>query len=426
MFRTFHEWSVPPGGMQIHAKGDFFDDKIIDKWVLDQFILTMAIVALIRCKTYQYADLKSAVERGVNLLGGPERYAKKGEKILLKPNLLAADPPNKCVTTHPAVFRVVSEVFMSTGACISYGDSPAMGNIISTIRKTGFKEVATKLGVELMDFKSGRDIFFKEGRQNKKFVIANGVLQSDGVISLPKLKTHGLERLTGCIKNQFGCIPGLLKSEYHVKLPDANDFARMLVDLNRFINPRLYIMDGIWGMEGNGPRGGKPKQMNLLLFSQDPIALDATVCRLIGLHPEYVPTNKIGMEFGVGTYLESEIELLGDHADEFKQKNFEVEKTPVKPFKRKGIQRFVSNRLIPKPYIIDDKCVQCGQCVSICPAIPRALKWFGGNESKPPVYSYSDCIRCYCCQEICPESAIALKVPLMRKVFNYAAGRFRA
>lgn len=79
-------------------------------------------------------------------------------------------------------------------------------------------------------------------------------------------------------QNQFGCVPGLLKSQYHVKLPDPYDFATMLVDLNTLINPRLYIMDGIMAMEGNGPRSGKLKQLNVFLLSSDPIALDATAC----------------------------------------------------------------------------------------------------------------------------------------------------
>ncbi|UCH20956.1 MAG: DUF362 domain-containing protein [Deltaproteobacteria bacterium] len=379
----------------------------------------MAKVALIRCESYHYDTVKSSIARGIDLLGGPEKFAKKGEKVLLKPNLLAAEPPRKYVTTHPTVFRAVAEVLMSTGAVVSYGDAPALGNISGTIKKTGFKEIASTLGVELADFKSGQEVFFKDGRQNKKFIVAKGLLESDGIISLPKLKTHGLERLTGCVKNQFGCVPGLLKGEYHVKLADANDFAKMLVDLNRFINPRLYIMDGIWGMEGNGPRGGTPKKLNILLFSKDPIALDATVCRLIDLKPEYVPTIRFGMEFGAGTYRESEIELVGDNLNGFKPLSFKVERTPVKPFEMKGIRRLINNRLVPKPFINAGQCIQCGVCVSVCPATPKAVNWFDGDKSKPPIYHYNDCIRCYCCQEMCPEGAISLKVPLIRKIFDF-------
>ncbi len=380
----------------------------------------MVKVGIIKCETYDFNTVKAAVNKGINLLDGPEKFAKKGEKILLKPNMLAGDPPEKCVTTNPSVFRAVSEIFMNMGALISYGDSPAIGSASKVAKKAGLMDVADDLNIPLADFKTGKDIFYKDGIQNRKFVIAKGVLESDGVISIPKLKTHGLERLTGCIKNQFGCVPGVLKSEYHVRLPDANDFAKMLVDLNRFIKPRLYIMDGIYAMEGNGPRGGTPKKMGMLLFSADPVALDATVCRLIGLNPEYVPTTKFGSQFGAGTYLEEEIEIVGDDFDQFKTENFQIERTPVKPFKVKAFRRFINDQIVSKPYILEEKCVQCGMCVTLCPADPKAVNWFDGDKSRAPTYDYKNCIRCYCCQEICPESAIKLKVPAIRKLISLA------
>ena len=165
------------------------------------------------------------------------------------------------------MFRAVGELFKTAGAQVWYGDSPAFGSTLGAAKKAELTGSALEAGLELKEFQKGEEVFFAEGKQNKKFIIAKAVLDSDGVVSLPKLKTHGFEKFTGCIKNQFGCIPGLLKGEFHVKVPDANDFARMLVDLDSFVRPRLYIMDGITAMEGNGPRGGSPKQMNVLLFS---------------------------------------------------------------------------------------------------------------------------------------------------------------
>jgi len=366
--------------------------------------------------------VKAAVERGMGLLGGVESFAQRGEKILLKPNLLSAAPPEKCVITHPSVFRAVAEAFIASGAEVSYGDSPAIGSTAGTAKKAGLQAVAEALNIGLADFKTGVEIFFEEGRQNRKFVIAKGVLDCDGVVSLPKLKTHGLEKFTGCVKNQFGCIPGVLKGEYHVKLPDAWDFGKMLVDLNRFVGPRLYIMDGIEAMEGNGPRSGRPRRMNMLLFSEDPVALDATVLRLIGLNPEYVPTTKFGSEFGAGTYNEKEIELVGDNFDDFKIPDFDIDKTPAANRNESGFARFMGNRLVPRPVIVKEKCVTCGICVTMCPARPKAVDWFDGDESKPPTYNYDSCIRCYCCQEVCPEGAVELKAPFIRKLLGSVIG----
>ncbi|MCK4767395.1 MAG: DUF362 domain-containing protein [Desulfobacula sp.] len=378
----------------------------------------MSKVALVRCESYEYDSVKRSIERGVSLIGGLSLFVQKGENILLKPNILVGDAPEKCVTTNPAVFKAVIEILINAGANVTYGDSPAIGKTLKAAKKAGLTQVADEFNIKLADFKTGMDVFFDKGLQNRKFTIAKAVFDNDAVISLPKLKTHGLERFTGAIKNQFGCIPGVLKGEFHLKLPGADDFAKMLVDLNKFVSPRLYIMDGIYGMEGNGPRGGTPKKMNILLFSSDPVALDATVCRLIKLNPRYVPTTRYGMQAGMGSFLKEDIELLGDDFDSFFTDDFKVNRNPVKSFNPGFFSDFLNNRIVSKPYIESEKCVQCGVCVSMCPANPKAVFFKDDNKSITPVYNYDNCIRCYCCQEICPESAIQLKTPFLRKIIK--------
>ena len=378
----------------------------------------MSKVALVRCESYEYDSVKRSIERGVSLIGGLSLFVQKGENILLKPNILVGDAPEKCVTTNPAVFKAVIEILINAGANVTYGDSPAIGKTLKAAKKAGLTQVADEFNIKLADFKTGMDVFFDKGLQNRKFTIAKAVFDNDAVISLPKLKTHGLERFTGAIKNQFGCIPGVLKGEFHLKLPGADDFAKMLVDLNKFVSPRLYIMDGIYGMEGTGPRGGTPKKMNILLFSSDPVALDATVCRLIKLNPRYVPTTRYGMQAGMGSFLKEDIELLGDDFDSFFTDDFKVNRNPVKSFNPGFFSDFLNNRIVSKPYIESEKCVQCGVCVSMCPANPKAVFFKDDNKSITPVYNYDNCIRCYCCQEICPESAIQLKTPFLRKIIK--------
>jgi len=378
----------------------------------------MSDVAIISCGSYDDAEVLAAVERGFSLLGGADKFVRPNEKILLKLNWLTGDPPEKCVTTHPAVFRAVSRVLQKAGARLSYGDSPGFQSPDSAAKKTGCAEVAEELNIPLADFRAGKDVSYAEGKQNKKFTIVNAVLENDGVISLPKMKTHAFQRVTGAVKNQFGCVPGALKGEFHVKVPDAYDFAKMLVDLNSFVHPRLYIMDGIMAMEGNGPRGGDPRQMNVLLFSTDPIALDATMCRLMNLDPALVLTNIAGEEMGAGTYHAEHIRLLGDPIEQLIVKDYNVNREPEQESSKRAQPNFMKQLLTPRPYILAERCVKCGICVKMCPVTPKAVDWHDGNKSNPPSYKYDRCIRCYCCQELCPERAILVKVPFLRRMLD--------
>lgn len=380
--------------------------------------MNKARVIVIRCDTYADDQVLTAVQKGFDMLGGISVFAKPGERIVMKPNILIGTDPDKGVTTHPAVFRAVGKLLKDAGASVSYGDSPSFGKSEPNLRKSGIKEVGDELGFVVADFDSGRPVSHKDALLMKKFVVANGVLDSDGLVSLPKLKTHGLVRFTGAVKNQFGCVPGLLKSQYHVKLPDPYDFATMLVDLNTLIKPRLYIMDGIVAMEGNGPRGGKLKRLNVLLLSSDPIALDATACRIAYIDPEIVPTSKPGEKAGLGTYHVENIELIGEALESFIDTSFEINRTPPMPSSGGRFRVFLKNRITQRPVIDKVKCTCCGTCITMCSVQPKAVDWYKGDMSRPPRHNYNRCIRCYCCQETCPEGAIYLSSSLLARIYS--------
>ena len=371
----------------------------------------MSKVVFIRCESYDEAEVKASVQRGLDLLGGAGEFVSPGEKILIKPNWIMAVPPERCATTHPVVFRAVCEILLAAGAELSYGDSPGRGTTedeaLEAAKATGFLDVGEALNVPLADFLKGRMI----KTESQEFCIANGALDCDGIISLPKLKTQGFLKLTGAVKNQMGCIPGTRKREYHNKLQRPSEFARMLVDLNMFLKPRLYIMDGIMAMEGNGPMNGDPKKMNVLLLSKDPIALDATVCRLIDIKPEYSYTVTLGMQAGHGTHLVSEITLLGDPFESFIARDFNIKRSPVSNLRGPDLHSFNKDAIVPKPYIGEGLCRLCGVCIEMCPVTPKAIEWRGGDRTQPPVYDYDQCIRCFCCQEFCPHGAILIKEP---------------
>lgn len=371
-------------------------------------------VALIRCEDYQ--DVLEKLSSGVDLLGGVNQFCAPGDKLLLKPNLLVGDKPEHGTTTHPAVFEAAARLFKDGGARLSYGDSPGVGSLQITARLAGLDAVAQSLGVSLADFGTLLDLHFPDGILLKHFQIAKSLSEVDGVINLPKFKTHGLTRLTGAVKNLFGCLPGVQKTGFHARLPDEFQFARMLVDLAELIAPRLHIMDGVFGMEGNGPRNGRVRHVGLIMISTNPHALDYCMARIMNLEPSLVPTLKVAQEDG---FLQPDrITILGDPIDEFIIEDFDANRSMLSTTGTQGFyMRMLKQWITPRPEIIPENCTRCGRCVEVCPVMPKAIG-FVNSRSEPPQYNYRQCIRCYCCQEMCPDEAIHIQTPLLGKVIR--------
>lgn len=373
-------------------------------------------VAIVRCESYDPEAVDLAVTRGLGLLGGAGVFVSPGEQILLKPNLLVPSAPDNAVTTHPAVFRSVARALQGAGAVLTYGDSPGVGSTALAARRCGLAEVAEELGVPLVAFDKGREVAFPAGVVYKQFVVADAVLEADGVVSLPKMKTHGLTRMTGAVKNQLGCVPGLHKNQWHACAPELLRFCQMLVDLGRLLRPRLFVMDAVVAMEGNGPRSGDPRQMSVLILSDDPIAMDATACRVMNLDTSLVPTIAVGKDWGLGE--ETDIEYLGDPLTQFVVEDFAANRAPLPTERVSGrVGRLMKRWMVARPRALPERCTSCGTCVSVCPVSPEAVRLIDtAPHGGRPVFDLDTCIRCYCCQELCPERAIEVYTPLIGRV----------
>ena len=378
--------------------------------------MNKAKVAVLLCDRYNPTALYSILQRGFDLLGGLRRFVKKGERVLLKPNVLAGCAPEQGVTTHPSVLEAMIQILLESKAEVSYGDSSGITKPLSAARDSGLSGVAERYGVEMGDFEHGSQVPLSQTHGNRRVPIARAVLESDALFNLPKMKTHQLTRITGAVKNLFGCVPGLSKPALHVSHPESMAFSRMLAELHLLIRPRIHILDGIVAMEGNGPRNGEPRSMNVLIMSEDPVAGDAVFSRLIDLDPEFVPTCLVGCRAGLGTYRDEEIEIVGESVGDLIQPEFRVVRTKVSGDALIKYYPTVRNLLVPRPVIDEQLCGRCGICVKACPLPEKALHFNGGGINAPPVYDYERCIRCYCCQEMCPHRAIQRKTPFLGKV----------
>ena len=378
--------------------------------------LVKSKVVLLPCREYDEEKIHMLLKQGLDFLGGVETLIPKDAKILLKPNLLKKAEVEKAVITHPVVVGAFAGILRENGyENIVLADSCGHGTTQAVIRGTGMDTYLEKYHIPAVDYSEGVKTAYPQGVQAKEFILPKELLEQDCVISLSKMKTHALERITGAVKNSYGFVYGFHKAKGHTQYPSADSFARMLIDLNKCVAPKLYVMDGIVAMEGNGPGSGDPVPMNVLLMSTDPVALDSVFSRLVYLKPEMVPTNYHGEKMGLGTWKEEEITLLtpdgeismAEAVKKYGNPDFNVDRTEV----RKNIWTRMAGALKifqKKPYIEADKCVRCGICVQSCPVPGKAVDFRKGKD-KPPVYDYRKCIRCFCCQEMCPKKAIKVK-----------------
>jgi len=215
----------------------------------------------------------------------------RGKTVLLKPNLVGFDPLG-IMNTHPAVIAATRESFLRLGAsAVFIGDGPAMDRdteaILQSVKLREFTGPLASIFRDLNLDDVVRVPLATRATQLKELFLPKTVLGVDFLVSLAKLKTHHWAGVTLSLKNMFGVVPGACygwpKNVLHWAGIDNS-----ILDINALVRPDFAIIDGIVGMEGNGPIQGTPKAAGVLIFGDDPVAVDATACRLMGLKPEKV------------------------------------------------------------------------------------------------------------------------------------------
>jgi uncharacterized protein (DUF362 family) len=215
----------------------------------------------------------------------------KDKTVFLKANLVGQDP-HGFINTHPAVIAATRESFLKLGASrVLIGDGPALDRdmqaILESVRLTDF---TGKLGADFCDLNIDdveRVTLETRASLLRELYLPKTVLGADFFVSMPKLKTHHWAGVTLSMKNLFGIVPGSCYG-WPKNILHWAGIDRSILDINAASRPDFVIVDGILGMEGNGPIQGSPKHAGVLLFGDDPVAVDSTACRVMGLRPEKV------------------------------------------------------------------------------------------------------------------------------------------
>lgn len=385
-------------------------------------------VSVIRCPDYEGPGLRDALERSLALIGGAERFPKRGSKVFVKINHLSpGSPAERAIVTHPRFTREILRLLKDLSLDIRVGDDIA-SNGDGGFEISGYADMCREMGIRLVNLKSGG---FTEvpcaGAVLDRAHISTIVHDSDFIINLPKLKTHSLTAFTGAVKNMFGVIPSGQRHMNHGLYPRNEDFSRLLVDILSACAPDLTIMDGIVAMEGPGPSGGRPRRTGLILAGEDPVAIDAAAQAILGFGPDEVLTTKYASERGIGTGDLDFIQVLGETIDSAKVEKFRKAVLPVSILSKKlpaALYGRISSRLVLNPEVIRASCTGCRECALICPKSAVRM-----DEGRAFILRKS-CIHCLCCHEVCRHDAIRLRQSATGRIIRFLnripAGRARA
>lgn len=343
-------------------------------------------------------DLEEAVKEAVDLIGGIQRFVNPGGIYLIKPNLFTLKTHEEGATTDMRIVMAIAKMLKDVGAKPVVGECPAMASYTRpdiVFDGLGVRNLCKKAGVEInvLDREKPIRVENPDAEIVKEFWFPEFALTCDGIINVPKLKSHALTTLTCAVKNLFGLQQGGTKAHHHVRTGnDPEKFSRLLMDLYKSISNQvcLNVVDAVIGMEGEGPTTGDPVKLGLIIAGEDALSVDLVVSKIIGWDPLEVGTIFLTSERAMGPSSLDDIAIVGVPLKE-------AYRPFRKPQTHQDGQPFIDIRM---PIVnIREKCTGCGICEAVCPADAISLH-------ETPEINDELCIQCFCCMELCPEGAL--------------------
>ena len=243
-------------------------------------------VAIVRADSYQM-DLGTLIFNALREFD--LRLRDKG--VVLKPNFVEPDLDG-VINTHPAVIAAARESFLRLGAAsVQVAEGPGHERdteaIVETLRLRDFLGPLPGVFVDLNLDEVRRVPLQTRASRLRELYLPRTVLEADFLVSLPKLKTHHWVGATLSLKNMFGIVPGCCYG-WPKNILHWAGITGSILDINSTVRPDFAIVDGIVGMEGNGPIQGTAKASGVLILGEDPVAVDSTAARVMGLEPERI------------------------------------------------------------------------------------------------------------------------------------------
>jgi uncharacterized protein (DUF362 family)/NAD-dependent dihydropyrimidine dehydrogenase PreA subunit len=337
--------------------------------------------------------------------------AVKGKRVAVKINALkSCDPDQQAMVTHYRMIQaVVDKLETLNPAEILVGDSvgtESYGNSEKIFTNSRLKEGAGKY---YRNFNKNLQVVELERPFKRKVAVLKDVMDADVYISVPKMKTHGLTRISGSVKNNYGLLTGAQKSWYHYYSVDPEVFARIVVEMYRLRKPDLVIMDAILAMEGYGPASPETRWVNKVLAATDGVALDTVQTQIVGFQFEDVPYLRLCREMNLGETDINKIEIVGDASPivEYHRPTPPNCSYSYKAGVGSGTTSidFYRDRVAYRSVITPEKCRYsqgCRDCIKMCPS--------GSLMEGPsgPAVEPANCFICSACKEACNFGALEL------------------
>jgi uncharacterized protein (DUF362 family) len=274
-------------------------------------------VAVLAAKSYD-SPLKDVILRGLRLCN----LDVKGKRILLKPNLVEFDPKG-VINTHPAVIEAAIDSFRTLGATqVLVGEGPGHRRDNEyLLTASGLYDVIREHRVAYVDLNAD-DLQPTPLRSSftslQQLYLPKNLYSADLLVSMPKLKTHHWAGVTLSLKNMFGVVPGAVYG-WPKNILHWQGIHESILDINSSLPlPQFAIVDGIVGMEGNGPLQGEAKASGVLIFGDDLVAVDATAARVMRIDPEKIKYLAAAGEF-LGNLPNERIIQIGETIERIEQ-----------------------------------------------------------------------------------------------------------